>query len=233
MINIFDIAVVLILVGYIIGGWKKGVVKETTTFIGLIIVFFLSYYLKGIVGNFLCEICPFFEFDGFISLNILIYQGIAFVILFSLFMTIYNFLIKVSNGLQKIVNATIILAIPSKVLGAIIGFIEGWITLFIIIMVLIVPLRNFDQYKDSTMNNLILFKTPILSKTVEPFTKGVVEIYKISSKIANKEIETDEANIKSIKIMMKYKLVDKNTIKGLIKSGKLDKIKDIDNVGKA
>ena len=233
MINIFDIGIVLILIGYIIGGWKKGVVKETTTFIGLIIVFFLAYYLKGIVGNFLCEICPFFEFDGFISLNILIYQGIAFILLYCIFMSVYGFLLKISNGLQKIINATIILAIPSKILGAIIGFIEGWIILFIVIMVLIVPLKDFDQYKNSTLNNLILFHTPVLSKTVEPFTKGVIEIYKVSSKIANKDIEVDEANTKSIKIMMKYKLVDKNTIKKLIKSGKLDKIKDIDTILKA
>ena len=46
-LNIFDIGIVLVLIGYIIGGWKQGVVKETTSFIGIIIVFkytYLSYH---------------------------------------------------------------------------------------------------------------------------------------------------------------------------------------------
>ena len=230
MLNIFSIGIVLILIGYIIGGWKNGVVKETTSLIGMIIVFFLSYYLKGIVGNFLCTFLPFFEFDGLVSLNILIYQGIAFFLLYSIFMGLYSFLLKISNGLQKIVNATIILIIPSKILGAIIGFISGWITMFIILLVLLIPLKDFDQFKDSTMNNLILFHTPVLSDTVKPLTKGALDIYDVSSKIAKKKIDTNEANLKSIDIMLKYKLVDKDTIENLIENNKLDKIKNLDSI---
>lgn len=185
-LNIFDIGIVLVLIGYIIGGWKQGVVKETTSFIGIIIVFFLSWFLRGIVGDFLCTILPFFKFDGLSSLNILIYHGIAFFLLFSILMGLYRLLLKLSNGLQKIVNYTIILIIPSKILGAIIGFIEGWINIFIILLVLLIPLKDFDQYKDSKVNNFILFNTPVLSDTVKPFTKGAKEIYKVTSKIAKK-----------------------------------------------
>lgn len=230
MLNIFNIAIILILIGYIIGGWKNGVVKETTTFIGIILVFFLSYFLKGIVGNFLCTILPFFEFDGLVSLNILMYQGIAFLLLYSIFMALYRLLLKISNGLQKIVNATIILVIPSKILGAIIGFIEGWVFLFILLIVLLVPLKDFDQYKNSTLTNLVLFKTPVISKTVKPFTKGVVEINDISKKIANKKIEINDANLESINIMLKYKIVDKKTIEKLVEIKKLDSVKNIDSI---
>ncbi|MBR5370076.1 MAG: CvpA family protein [Bacilli bacterium] len=230
MLNVFSIGIILILIGYIIGGWKNGVVKETTSLIGMIIVFFLSYYLKGIVGNFLCSVLPFFEFDGLVSLNILIYQAIAFFLLYSIFMGLYSFLLKISNGLQKIVNATIILIIPSKILGAIIGLISGWITMFIILLVLLIPLKDFDQFKDSTMNNIILFHTPVLSDTVKPLTKGALEIYDVSSKIAKKKIDTNEANLKSIDIMLKYKLVDKDTIENLIENNKLDKIKNLDSI---
>jgi uncharacterized membrane protein required for colicin V production len=230
MLNIFNIIIVLMIIGYIIGGWKSGVVKETTNFIGMILVFFLSYLLMGVVGNFLCTILPFFDFKGLVSLNILIYHGIAFLILYSVFMAIYQFIVKISNGLQKIINATIILAIPSKILGAIIGFIEGWISIFIVLLVLLIPLRNFDQFKDSTLNNVILFHTPVLSDTVKPFTKGVKEIYNVSSDITKKKITTNEANLKSIKIMLKYKLVDKDTIKTLIEKNKLNGIEDIESV---
>ena len=230
MLNIFSIGIILMLIGYIIGGWKNGVVKETVSLIGIIVVFFLSYLLMGVVGNFLCTIMPFFKFDGLVSLNILIYQAIAFFLLFSLFMIIYRLLLKISSGLQKLINATIILIIPSKILGAIIGFISGWISIFIILLVLLVPLKDYNQFKDSTVNNTILFNTPILSDTVKPFTKGAIEIYDISSKIVNKKIDMNEANLKSINIMLKYKLVDKNTIEKLIESKKLDKIKNLNSI---
>lgn len=229
-LNIFDIGIVLVLIGYIIGGWKQGVVKETTSFIGIIIVFFLSWFLRGIVGDFLCTILPFFKFDGLSSLNILIYHGIAFFLLFSILMGLYRLLLKLSNGLQKIVNYTIILIIPSKILGAIIGFIEGWINIFIILLVLLIPLKDFDQYKDSKVNNFILFNTPVLSDTVKPFTKGAKEIYKVTSKIAKKDIEMNEANLESIDIMLKYKLVNKETIEKLVKSNKLENVENIENI---
>lgn len=229
-LNIFDIGIVLVLIGYIIGGWKQGVVKETTSFIGIIIVFFLSWFLRGIVGDFLCTILPFFKFDGLSSLNILIYHGIAFFLLFSILMGLYRLLLKLSNGLQKIINYTIILIIPSKILGAIIGFIEGWINIFIILLVLLIPLKDFDQYKDSKVNNFILFNTPVLSDTVKPFTKGAKEIYKVTSKIAKKDIEMNEANLESIDIMLKYKLVNKETIEKLVKSNKLENVENIESI---
>ena len=229
-LNIFDIGIVLILIGFIIGGWKQGVVKETVSFVGIIVVFFLAWLLKGIVGNFLCAILPFFEFDGLVSLNILIYHAIAFILLVSLLMGLYRLLLKLSNGLQKLINYTIILIIPSKIAGAIIGFIEGWIKVFIILILLLVPLKDFDQFKDSKLNNIVLFHTPVLSDTVKPFTKGVAEIYDVSSKISLKEIEMNEANLESINIMLKYKLVDKETIEKLIELNKLDKIKNIDSI---
>ena len=230
MLNIFSIGIILILIGYIIGGWKNGVVKETTSLIGMIVVFFLSYLLMGVVGNFLCTIFPFFKFDGLVSLNILIYQAIAFILLFSILSGVYRLLLKISNGLQKIINATIILIIPSKILGAIIGFISGWITIFVILLVLLVPFKDYDQFKDSKINNIVLFHTPVLSDTVKPFTKGVLEIYDVSSKIANKDMDMNEANLKSIDIMLKYKLVDKDTVENLIKNKKLKGIKNIDSV---
>ena len=233
MLNVFSIGIVLILIGYLIGGWKNGVVKETASIIGIILVFFVSYFLMGIVGNFLCTILPFFKFDGLVSLNILIYQAIAFVLLFSILMSLYRLLLKISNGLQKFINATIILAIPSKILGAIIGFIEGWFFIFVILVLLILPFKDIKQFRDSTLTNVVLFQTPILSDTVEPFIKGEVEIYETTKKISKAEIEDDEANIEMIKTMLKYDIVDKDLIESLIESGKLDSIKGVDSVLKA
>lgn len=233
-LNIFDIGIFLIFLMFIIIGWKKGVVKETTSFIGIILVFFLSYSLKGIVGNLLCSFLPFFEFsgsiEGLVSLNILIYHLIALILLFSIFMAIYRLLLKISNTLQKLINYTIILIIPSKILGAIIALIEGWVITFIILVVLIIPFKNIDLYQDSKMVNIILFETPILSDTTKPLTQGTIEIYDVTTKIANKKISTNEANLETIDIMLKYKLVDKKTVKKLVDSHKIDSIEGIEKL---
>jgi uncharacterized membrane protein required for colicin V production len=219
---------------FLVAGWKQGVVKETAGFIGIIIVFFLSYALKGVVGNLLCSILPFFNFgsyiEGLVSLNILIYHAIAFFLLFALFLSLYRLLLKVSNSLQKLINYTIILQLPSKVFGAIIGFIEGWIIVFIILVVLLVPFRNVDHFKESKLADVVLFETPILSKTVQPFTKGVVEIYNVSSKISMEEMSINDANLESINIMLKYKLVSRKSIEHLVKIHKLDSVKGIEKV---
>lgn len=229
-LNIFSIGIILILIMFIIAGWKNGGIKETASFIGIVLVFFLSYVLKGIVGNFLCTTLPFFDFGGLVSLNIVVYQIIAFVLLFVILLSLYRLLLKLSNGLQKIINATIILAIPNKILGSIIAFIEGWIVLFVILVLLIVPFRGVDQFKDSKMNKIILFQTPILSEAVKPFTNAVVEIYSLSSDVSMEEIEANEFNLRSLDIMLKYKLVSKKEVEKLVELKKLDEIENINSV---
>ena len=234
IINFFDVAIILMFLLFLVVGWKNGVIKELFSFLGIILVFILSFWLKGLVGNIFCTILPFFEFGGYIkgvvSLNILIYHTIAFILLFCLFLGLYRLILKASGFLQKIVNYTIILTIPSKILGAIVGLIEGWIIVFAMLVVLIVPFKDIKEYKDSNMVNKVLFNTPILSNTTKPFVKSISEIYDLTSKISMEELEMNDANLKSIDVMLKYKVVDKYTVKKLMDNDKLSDVKGLDNV---
>ena len=234
MLNIFDVGIVLMFLMFMIVGWKNGVIKELIGFLGIIIVFIISYSIKGIVGNFLCLILPFIKFGGYIKgftvLNIFLYQGIAFFLVFSILLGLYRLLLKLSKTIQKIVNYTLVLLLPSKILGAIVGLLEGWIMIFVILVVLMVPLKEEDIFKDSTMVNKILYHSPALSKSVSSFTDSVSEIYELSSKISMEELEMNEANLQSLDVMLKYKVVNKKTIENLVKLHKLDDIKNIDSV---
>ena len=58
----------------------------------------------------------------------------------------------------------------------------------------------------------------------------IYEIYKVTSKIAKKDIEMNEANLESIDIMLKYKLVSKETIEKLVKSNKLENVENIESI---
>ena len=181
--------------------------------------------ILGIIGNILCIYLPFFEFKGLIngisSLNIMLYQLIAFLIVFGLLLGIYIFTLKLSRIVQKIVNATIILVIPSKVLGGLVSLIKGYLIVFIISVILIIPFGNVEMFRDSTIINFVLYKTPLLSRYTSTYTKPISDIIDLSRSVKGNNITSEEANQKAIDIMIEYKVVDSNTIDKLKDSNKI------------
>ena len=169
MLNIFDVGIILLLIMFLIVGFKNGVIREAFALIGIIAVFILSFVFKGLLGNLMCIILPFFKLsgviEGFSVINILIYQIIAFMLVFAILLTIYEIFLKISKFIQKLVNLTIILILPSKLLGAVVSLIKGVIVLFAVFIVLMIPLKNSKLFTGSTMVNQILYKTPILSQS--------------------------------------------------------------------
>lgn len=233
-LNIFDIFIILVFLMFMVVGWKNGVIKELVGFVGVVLVFILSFMFKGVVGNLLCIYLPFFQFKGYIeglsTLNIFLYQLLAFILLFAIFLSLYRVLLKISKGLQKVVNYTLVFLIPSKILGALVGFLEAWIITFGLLVIVMVPFQREDEFKESTFANHILYKTPVVSDATSSFIKSVKEVYDLTSKISMEELEINDANVQSIDIMLKYDIVDKGTIQKLIKLNKLENIKGVDKV---
>ena len=232
--NIFDVGIILLLVLFLIVGFKNGVVKELVALVGIIAVFIIAYIGKTYLGNLLCFILPFFKFtgslEGLTTINILIYQIISFMIIFSILLSVYIIVLKISKFLQKIVNFTLILWLPSKFLGSIVSLVKGYIVLFAVFLVLLIPLKNNQIYNESTLVNFILYKTPIISSTTSNFTNSIESIYKLADDIKNQKISINQANLETIDIMLKYKVTTKETIEKLIKLHKLDNIKNIEEV---
>lgn len=234
MLNIFDVGIILLLILFIILGIKKGVIKELVSLVGIIIVFILSWSLKGIIGNFLCIILPFFKFTGIIegmsSLNILLYQAIAFIIVFSLLMGLYGLSLKLSRVIQKIVNMTIILWLPSKLLGGVVSFIKGYLVLFIVFVFLMIPLGKFSVFNESKTINYMLYETPVLSKYTNSFTEPIVNIFDLAEDVSKNKTSINDANVKAIGIILKYNICDEKTINKLIELNKLDNINGIEKI---
>lgn len=228
--NILDIGIILLLIMFFILGTKTGIIREIVSLIGFIITFIIAYALKGVIGNLLCIILPFFKFsgalEGLVTFNILLYQLIAFMIVFSILLGIFSLIIRLSKVMQKIVNMTIVLIIPSKILGGVLSFIKGYIVLFAIILVLYIPLGETDMFNNSKMVDFMLYDTPVLSDSMTKYTKSIREVYSLTENIEDKSITINEANLKSLDIMLKYKVVNKKTVEKLITMKKLN----IDNV---
>ena len=222
MSAIIDIILILVLVMGAIVGFKRGVIKSATMFIGAIIVIVLAYSLKNPVSKILYSFLPFFnfagDFAGLTTLNIIIYEAIAFVLVYVLLMAILQIIIKITGVFETILNFTIILGIPSKLLGAVFGFFEAYLFLFVAIFLLNqIPATN-EIVTESTFASKIASSSPILSNITSSYYDAFEEIISIKDQNRN---DKEEYNRKCLDILLKYGIVDISSAEELIQSGKL------------
>jgi len=232
--NILDIGIVLILIMSAIVGFKRGAIKEIVSLVGIIIVFIVAFAFKGVLGNVLCKWLPFFNFagnlEGVTVLNILLYQLIAFLIIYSLLFSVYMIVMKISGIVQKIVHMTVILWLPSKIIGAVVAFITGYVMVFVVLLALLIPLKDTDIFRESRFANYIVYDTPILAGSADNISSSINEVYTLGEELSKGDISKNEANLETMDILLKYKIVSPETARQLIVLDKLDGISGLDSV---
>ena len=117
-----------------------------------------------------------------------------------------------------------LLILPSTILGALVSLIKGYLLVFVLAVLLIIPIGKYDIYKESTIINFMLYKTPILSKYTNSFIEPIHDIIELTDLVANKKISSKEANTKAVEKMIEYNVVDTNTLEKLYETNKLDNI---------
>lgn len=225
--NIFDIVIILLILLSGVTGLKQGLLKSGINLIGTILIYIIAFKMKDSIGLFLCKVCPFFKFNGYITLNILVYQLIAFVLIASILFSVFAIILKLTGIVQKLVDLTVILTIPSKIGGFIVGLLEGYVVMFIIILILSVPLRNVELFSKSTLVDKMINNTPILSSTLDGVGDVIFNIFEITSEVKNKNDETNKVNIDIMKTYLDYKIISKEDTIKIIDTGKLDSINGI------
>lgn len=223
-INLIDaIILLIILLGGVIG-FKEGVIKKLTSVIGLIIVVILSFTLKNYLSVFFYENLPFFDlwgvFKGIQVLNILFYELLAFVIIASVLTIVYRLILGLTGIIEKVLKATVILSIPSKILGFFVGLIENYIWVYLFLFILTLPVINIKQIYDSKTAVFIMEKTPILSK----YTDKTIDIYNDLYDIidSNGEKTNEQVNEEAMDLMLKYDIITKESAKKLIDKNKVN-----------
>lgn len=221
-----DIIIIMIIVFGALIGFKRGIIKQSVVTLGMILVVILSFALKNPVSAFMYKNFPFFSFNGIYEdisvLNILLYEIIAFSIVFSILSTILIIIIRISNSFDKILKLTFLFALPSRILGAILGAMEYYLIVFIFLFVIMQPvfeLNNSDLFKNSKLKDVILEKTPFVSGYIEPTVKTVEEIEKLIKD--RKKYDEKQFNCKITNIMVKNKIIDKKSLDYLYSSGKI------------
>lgn len=222
-LNIVDAIIILIILLGGVVGFKEGAIKKATSIVGLVLVVILSFILKNHLSVIFYENLPFFDlwgaFKGIQVLNIVFYELLAFLIISSVLTIVYRVILGITGIIEKLLKATIILSIPSKIIGFVVGLIESYIWVYIFLFVFTLPVFNIKDIYESKTAMFIITKTPVLSK----YTDKTLDIYNdLYSIIDNRENKTNEqVNEEAMKLMLEYeiitpesahKLVDKNKV---------------------
>ncbi len=223
--NIIDIVIIfIILMGGVIG-FKHGAVRKIVSLVGAVLVLVLSFKLKNVISPILYRNLPFVGFllgkiKGAQIINIIIYELIAFSIIAGVLGLIYNILVKITGIFENILKATVILSIPSKIIGFFIGLIEEYIWVFVALVVLSLPAIDFQMINDSKVANFILNNSPILTKASEKTLtvyNGIYDIIKSDGEISNAEV-----NKRSLILMLDNKMITVESIDILIEKNKVE-----------
>lgn len=226
--NIIDLILILLLILSAITGMKRGVVRELAMLIGIVITYFLAFAFKDQVGILLCRLLPFFGFDGLISLNIIVYQLIAFIVIAVVLFGIYSIVLSFTGIVQKLVDISFILTLPSKILGFIVGFIEGYIVLFMILLVLQIPFKDNGLFINSKLSNQIVNNTFLLSSSLGQLDDCIIDIIDLTKNHDKKN--SDQINLEIIKLELKYNIIKQQDLEKIIETKKLDEIAGIRNI---
>lgn len=222
--NIIDVVIILFILLMGVIGWKNGFIRTVVSAVGIILVFVLSFYLKNPIAEWLSLNLPFFNFWGDFKnvtiLNVVIYQLIAFFLVYSVLMILYALVVKISKFIEKILKMTIILGIPSKILGFIVGIIEGGIITAIALMFLSLPILGIDIVHQSKLKTVLLESTPVISNMMGSTSLAVTEIMDLRQEFSSNSTK-DKFNEKSLDIMLKYNIIEVDYAKKLVNSGKL------------
>ena len=97
-------------------------------------------------------------------MSLQLYELISFFILLSVFSLILAVIIKISGVIERFLRSTVILALPSRILGGVLGVIEFYVFSFILLLIVTMPIFSIStnkslvesKYKDKILNNTLI-----------------------------------------------------------------------------
>lgn len=200
--NLVDAIIIVILIIGVLDGLRKGALKTVVELIGSILIFFLAWSLKGTLANVLIDKLPSLGANP--AFSALTYHVVAFIVLLLLFYLIYNLILRVTNIIEKVFDATVVLGFVSRILGAAFGFIKTYIFLFFALFIL--SIFNISYLNNSKINNYILEKTPMMAPLVKNAWESV------------KEVTSTDNTIDNIKMLFENKIITEENMNKLIES---------------
>lgn len=229
---VLDIIIIILFIISFLEGWKRGLLTSLVKLVSSILIFILAFLLKGPISLIFIEHLPFISFGGIFagitSINIILYEGLAFLLCVLVLSIVFKILLKLTGVINKLLNATIILGLPNKLGGAIINLLRYYIIAFIIIFIVSLIPKTSEYVLESNLSNAMLNKTPILSNMTKDINKSLKEIYDLAKEL-DKNTDQEEINVETLKILLKYDIINEETVRNLHEQDKLN-IDDIETI---
>lgn len=217
--GILDIVIILILLVSMFIGLKQGFLKGIISLIGISLIAIISFIFRDNLADILLKICPFFKFsgpyEGITSLNILVYEGIAFGVIFIFLFGFLAIILSITGIIQKIIDISIVLTLPSKILSVVVGLINGALIVFIMLFVMlnINPVRK--HVYNSFISKIILERTAVLSSETSNSYLAYEEINN-TIKSCKKEHNKNKCNTDVANTLIKHDIISKDDVEELI-----------------
>ena len=220
---IVNAVIILFLIMGVYDGYKKGFIDGIFRLLGVVLALFLAYMYKDKLSVILYTHLPFIKlgglFRGVSVINILIYELIAFVLIFIVAILVVDLIVKTSGIVEKILKIIPLFEFVNGVLGAIIGLAQTVLILYFVIFVFKFGCNLFGfQMQPSLADNVL--EIQILD---EKFGSTISSFNEIASLAKSYEDSKDksELNDKSIDILLKYGIISQENLDILIKNNKI------------
>lgn len=231
--NIVDLVIIIFILFGAVLGFKRGFTKALVSALGFIIIVVLAFILKNPISVFFYENLPFFPFGGVLKgvtvLNIALYEILAFVVALAILGIVLKVVSVATSIFEKALNATIILGIPSKLAGAVVGLLENYVIIFVVLYICTLPIINLNILNESKFKDKILNNTPVLSSFVGDSMKVVDEFAEIKDKYNDTNSSAEQFNKEVLDLFLKYDVVKVSSIDKLVEKDKL-RINNIEEI---
>lgn|SRR5574344_807471 len=230
--NILDALIYIALIWAAVGGWQRGVFYKLVSLVGFFLSVVIAFSLKNVVTSWLYGFAPFFQFSGVLKdvkvMNILLYEVLAFTLVLAVLLAAVKILQLFSGFLQKVLNATFIFGLPSKLLGIVLGFLEGWIIVFVACYFMTLPFFNLKVIRNSEMRQKVLNSTPALSNMIGDAVE-VTDALNVMMDKYKYNYDPNAFNLEALDLFLNKKIVTVKAVDKLIEKNKLQ-INNVDEV---
>lgn len=220
-----DIVIIAFLILGTYMGWRKGLIKSAVQFIGLVAIVILSYTLRYPLVEAMIDYLPFFSlagFEGLTTMSILVYNVVAFLVIFVLLYCLLSIILALTGFVDTLLKFTVIWILPSKIGGAILGFLEAWVFLFLVVFVAGSFNVTANYILDSKVSNVMINHTPVIGSYLSGVTKGATEIYSSIKTLREDETKTDEElNLYILQLEISNGLITKEKAQELVDTDKV------------
>ena len=218
------IIIVVFMILEVANGYKKGFLESGVRLVGSIVIVIASYLLKNPLSVYLYTHLPFFKFDGIFkgvsALNILVYEVIAFVIVFVVLFVVYKVICLLTKIVDKLLSLIFFIGIPNKILGALLGFVQGAVILYFVRALFKIGTNVMGYEMQPSLADYVV-EIPILKHTFGPTLDSLDEITSLAKDYEHTK-EKDEFNKKALDILLKYEIISEENLEILIDNGKID-----------